>query len=136
MIYGMSDSRMAHSLSVAKKMEQLASEYGLDAREAFTVGLLHDIGYEFCEQQKDHPIVGGEMLKAQGFKYWQEVSCHGKVNQKYSSQMLRLLNYADMTTGPNGESLQVSERLADIARRYGLESCQYLEAVELSKTLF
>ena len=45
------------------------------------------------------------------------------------SDELFLLNYADMTTGPNGEDFSFEERLVDIASRFGKESTAYKKCV-------
>ena len=72
-----SNERLKHSLEVARLMKKSAEDAGWNKQkceEMFVLGFLHDIGYEFAEQQCDHASVGGEMLKNQGYKYWKEVS--------------------------------------------------------------
>ena len=131
--------RLKHSLSVAKKMKSLAIEnqqkYPVDPDEAYVLGLLHDIGYEFAENQKDHSYIGGRILKEQGYKYWREVYYHGVPQEEYDSVMLRLLNYVDMITGPTGEYMTIRERIEDISRRYGEGSWQEQEAQRLSEII-
>lgn len=128
--------RMKHSLAVATKMKQMVVsdpiKYPFAPDEAFVLGLLHDIGYEFASEQKEHANKGGLVLKDQGYKYWREVYYHGIVQADYDSPMLRLLNYADMITGPSGECMTVKERINDIAMRYGKGSWQEQEAMELA----
>ncbi len=116
-------------------MQELAVQYSIDPREAFTLGLLHDIGYEFCDKQSEHANKGGLLLKEQGYKYWKEVFYHGIPQNEYASNMLSLLNYADMVTGPDGTSMTVQERIDDIADRYGNDSEQVENAVNLAKML-
>ena len=129
--------RMKHSLAVATKMKQMvvddSNKYPFDPNDAFVLGLLHDIGYEFTNEQKEHANKGGLILKDQGYKYWQEVYYHGIVQDDYDSTMLRLLNYVDMITGPSGECMTVEERINDISKRYGKGSWQEREAIELAK---
>ena len=103
--------------------------------EMFVLGFLHDIGYEFAEQQCDHASVGGEMLKNQGYKYWKEVSCHGKLDVEYISEELTMLNIADMSIDSTGKEVGASARLSDIASRYGIDSKQYIEAEQLARKI-
>ena len=131
--------RMKHSVAVAIKMKELViqkpDKYGCSPDDAFVLGMLHDIGYGFSDDQKEHANKGGMVLKEQGYKYWQEVYYHGIPQEEYDSQMLKLLNYVDMITGPTGEYMTVQERIDDIADRYGKGSWQELEAIELSRKL-
>ena len=127
--------RMKHSLAVARKMKELTLscpvKYPVDPEEAFVLGFLHDIGYEFSEEQRNHASTGGIILKAQNYKYWKEVFYHGIPQEEYNSPMLRLLNYADMITGPSGEYMTIQERIDDIADRYGKGSWQEEAAAKL-----
>ena len=131
--------RIKHSLAVAKKMKEMAAEnpnkYPVEPDDAFVLGLLHDIGYEFASEQKEHAHMGSSILKKQGYKYWQEVYYHGIPQDEYDSPMLRLLNYADMITGPAGEYMTIEQRIEDIAERYGEGSWQDLEARKLAEKL-
>ena len=131
--------RIKHSLAVAKKMKEMTAEnpnkYPVEPEDAFVLGLLHDIGYEFVSEQKEHAHKGGTILKRQGYKYWQEVYYHGIPQDEYDSPMLRLLNYADMITGPTGEYMTIEQRIEDIAERYGEGSWQDLEARELAEKI-
>ncbi len=140
MIYmDLTSDRMNHCLSVAKKMRELAThfpdKYPVNPDEAFVLGLLHDVGYEFSEEQKEHANKGGLLLKEQGYKYWKEVFYHGIPQDEYSSKMLTLLNYVDMITGPKGDYMTVEERINDIANRYGEDSWQTKEAIALSRKI-
>ena len=131
--------RMKHSLAVAKKMKELSStdpeKYMCSPEDAFVLGLLHDIGYEFSSEQKDHANNGGLLLKGQGYKYWKEVYYHGIPQDEYDSPLLQLLNYVDMITGPTGEYVTVDQRIEDIVERYGKGSWQDIEARKLAEKL-
>ena len=129
----MTDDRLRHSLAVATKMKDMASE-GFKA-DMFILGFLHDIGYEFCDDTKKHNLIGGLKLKEGGYKYWQEVYYHGEHQTQYSSAVLDLLNKADLMTGPQGQNMSACERLEDIAQRYGKDSHQYRESFLLAKKL-
>ena len=75
------------------------------------------------------------MLRNQGYKYWQEVSCHGKLEAEYSSKELDILNMADMQIDSKGNHVGAEMRLKDIASRYGIESKQYVEAKLLAQKI-
>lgn len=132
-------NRLKHSLAVATKMKKMATEspngYSVVPDDAFVLGLLHDIGYEFSQTQREHAHRGGLVLKAQGYRYWREIYYHGIPQEEYDSPMLRLLNYADMTTGPDGEQMTIQARINDIALRYGKESWQEQEAIALAEQI-
>ena len=49
--------------------------------------------------------------------------------------MLMLLNYADMTIGPDGTYMSIDDRITDIANRYGDESWQVKKAIELANQI-
>lgn len=134
----MTDDRTKHMLAVAKKMKELAikhKEFNIKPNEAFTLGLLHDIGYEFTDINKLHSIEGGEVLRKQKYKYWKEITYHGLPQVNYESPQLFLLNYVDMTTGPTGEYITMEERLNDIGIRYGKDSEAYKNAINMIKIL-
>jgi predicted hydrolase (HD superfamily) len=136
---GITFNRLKHSLAVANKMKSLAQseyeKYPVNVDDAFVLGMVHDIGYEFAEEQKEHAKQGGLVLKKQGYVYWKEVYYHGIVQTEYDSKMLRLLNYADLTTGPHGDDMTIDERISDIANRYGKGSWQEVEAIKLARMI-
>ena len=117
--------RLKHSYSVAKKMQEIGKKLGLkddELKELFVLGLNHDIGYEYTENGKNHNKVGGEILKASGFKHWREVYYHGELTNEYSSLYLDILNYADMQVDKFGNDIGFSGRIKDIKSRYGEDS--------------
>lgn len=131
------DSRLNHSLNVARKMKEIVQNnpdlFTCKPEEIFYLGIVHDVAYEFVEDSVFHEQKGGELLKDLNFKYWKEVYYHGDPDSEYTSIELMLLNYADLATGPNGEHMTISERLSDIANRYGESSIQYIKAQRLSE---
>lgn len=138
MTIGISSDRLRHCLAVARLMYELAVEKGWQeskCQEMFLLGYIHDIGYEFCENQPDHPLVGAKLLKNQGYKYWREVRYHGTITDKYDSDELEMLNIADMTIDSSGEHVSAENRLLDIKGRYGEESKQYKDAELLAHKL-
>ncbi len=131
-------NRNLHSLMVAKKMKELANSKHYDsdfAEDMFMLGLVHDIGYEFCNDKKLHNKVGGELLKRNGYNYYKEVYFHGDPNCSYSSIALDFLNTADLMTNQNGEYVSIENRLEDIKCRYGKSSVQYNNAFSLATKL-
>ena len=120
--------RLKHSYAVAKKMMDIAKEYDLskeDIMNCFLIGLNHDIGYEFTPNGINHNKSGGQLLRDNGFKYWQEVYYHGEVESEYSSLYLDILNKADMQIDKFGNDVGHVKRLEDIKNRYGKESDIY-----------
>ena len=131
----MDNNRILHSLGVAKKMVEIGTAKGLnseDLEDLFTLGINHDIGYEFIEGSH-HQQKGGLILKRNGYKYWQEVYYHGLVQTEYSSLFLDILNQADMQIDKYGHDIGYTGRLEDIKSRYGEDSKVYKTCVELAK---
>ena len=126
----MDEDRLNHSIAVARKMVEIGKKYNLDENELqdlFTLGLNHDIGYEYADNS-NHAIIGGEMLKRNGYKYWEEVYFHGDINTDYTSLFLEILNKADMQIDKYGNDVGFDKRLEDIKKRYGEESKTYKDA--------
>jgi len=123
--------RLKHSIGVAKKMVEIGKEYKLnvdDLQKLYILGYNHDIGYEFSEDKIEHNIVGGNLLKNNGYKYWKEVYYHGNPSDEYESLFLTILNMADMQIDKYGNDVGYEKRLIDIENRYGSNSMQYLNS--------
>lgn len=63
-----SENRLHHILGVARRCREIAEEKGYNAdgqRQAFLLGWLHDVGYEFGENE-DHAKTGAAMLVENG----------------------------------------------------------------------
>ena len=105
------------------------------AEDMFLLGILHDFGYEFAENPSDHPAVGAEILKRQGYRYWKEVADHGNINVTEATDALFVLSCADMTTGPHGESFTMEDRIDNMAQRYGRDSRQHKKAIVAAERL-
>ena len=135
---GLSENRVKHSLAVARKMQELASKsenFPHSPEDMFLLGYVHDMAYEFVGHQDEHEHYCGELLRDNGYKFWKEVFYHGDPAASYKSSALSLLNYADMTTDPNGNSVTMEMRLEDIGLRYGKTSKQYIKALNLVQLL-
>ena len=133
----MDENRSLHSLGVAKKMVAIGKSKGLkisDLNDLFTLGIVHDIGYEFGPSN-EHQKLGGLVLKENGYRYWQEVYYYGLVQNEYSSLFLDILNQADMQIDKYGNDVGYNKRLEDILNRYGAESNTYLQCSELINKL-
>lgn len=130
--------RLKHSISVGRKMMEIGKEKGLtelETKELFLLGYNHDIGYEFSEMGNSHNIIGGEILKENGYKYWKEVYYHGEINLEYQSIYLDILNQADMQIDKYGNDVGYEKRLEDIKQRYGENSNVYKKAYKLVRRL-
>ncbi len=129
----MDENRSLHSLGVAKKMVAIGRSKGLklsELNDLFTLGIVHDIGYEFGPGT-EHQKLGGLVLKENGYRYWQEVYYHGLIQNEYSSLFLDILNQADMQIDKMGVDVGYSGRLEDIKSRYKEDSKVYASCVEL-----
>ena len=129
----MDENRSLHSLGVAKKMVAIGKSKGLkasDLNDLFTLGIVHDMGYEFGPGN-EHQKLGGLVLKENGYRYWQEVYYHGLIQNEYSSLFLDILNQADMQIDKKGKDVGYSGRLEDIKSRYKEDSKVYASCVEL-----
>ena len=134
----MDNDRLKHSISVGRKMVEIGKELNLpnnELKELFLLGYNHDIGYEFVEKGVNHNTVGGNLLKENGYKYWQEVYNHGELNSDYKSLYLSILNKADMQIDKYGNDVGYDKRLEDIRSRYGSDSMVYKKAEQLIQNL-
>lgn len=132
-----SNDRAQHSLGVARLMQEMALEHGASKEEAemmYYLGWVHDIGYQFTENNLIHARVGGEFLRQQGYEFWEAVRDHGDPSV-VQDPVLRLLNQADMQVDSKGNRVSYEERLEDIKSRYGTDTTEYLTAVELIATI-
>lgn len=124
----MDDARLKHSIAVARKMVEIAKNQNLSRQEikqCFIIGYNHDIGYELSSGELSHNIIGGEILKTSGFKYWREIYYHGEVETEFESAYLNILNQADMQIDKYGNDVGYEKRLEDIKERYGENSSIY-----------
>lgn len=133
------EDRRAHSVEVGCKVASVSQFAPAWARsDLVTAAVLHDIGYAHPDSDL-HALDGARFLRAQGFS---PVVCNLVLNHSAStyeaeargiplaeyegfgvdvdlSTVHPLLWWADMTTGPQGQTVTVEERLAEIRDRYG-----------------
>ena len=134
----MDNDRLKHSLSVARKMVEIAKDKNMTDEEikiCFLIGFNHDIGYEFTENGINHNIIGGEILKQNGFKHWKEIYYHGILQDEYDSIYLTILNQADMQIDKYGNDVGYDKRLEDIKNRYNEDSNIYQTCSKLVKKI-
>ncbi len=131
--------RWAHSQGVGRKAESVAHLLGDDASALVSAAWLHDVGYA-------PDLVATGMHQLDGARYLRDVagadalvcrlvanhSCaHIEGRNRGLSEVLAsefppveglatdAITYADMTTTPDGEPVEVERRLAEILSRYG-----------------
>lgn len=136
---GMSDARLFHSRSVAYKCYWLARDvfgYGEGAaRVAYMAGWCHDAGYAFAPTQLDHAEAGGAILSDAGASFADAVRSHGDPDVLAMSDLLLIVNTADMMCGPDGVPVSFDERLSDVEARYGVGSRQAVDVGEMLSVL-
>lgn len=136
---GMDENRLRHCHGVGVKASELGRAlFGWPdekCRDMFVMGYLHDVGYQFAQEQSEHEELGGDLLRSLGFTYWAEIFYHGNPDSAYQSNELLVLNLADMLTSKDGSATTIPARLEDIASRYGVESTQYVAAKRLAEVL-
>jgi hypothetical protein len=131
--------RWAHTQGVAAVARRLAPILGEDAELIETAAWLHDIGYSPAVAETGfHPLDGARYLRDvenvdpllcglvayhTGAVYEaQERGLESFLSDEFTPPVRSLataLMYCDVTTGPDGNSVDVHERIADILDRYG-----------------
>ena len=90
-------------------------------------GWCHDAGYAFAPPQLDHAEAGGVILADAGASFADAVRSHGDPDVLAMSDLLLIVNTADMMCGPDGVPVSFVERLADVEARYGVGSRQAVD---------
>jgi HD domain len=130
--------RWAHVQAVASRAAAAADAFEDDADLLVCAAWLHDIGYAPSVAETGfHPLDGARLVeKLCGDGRLAALVAHhsgaeveaalrglsGPLNGEFArerSAVADALWWADLTTGPVGESVTVTERLAEIGRRYG-----------------
>jgi hypothetical protein len=146
LLNALTKERQVHSKAVGCKAASQAMLVPVDLRkDLVTAATLHDIGYAACSTGF-HPIDGARFLSRLGFS---RVVCHLVAHHTASSLEADerglgvaifgefavddlpnldptdiglahgILWWADLTTGPDGEDVNVGDRLNEICSRYG-----------------
>ena len=132
--------RWAHTQGVARQATTLRATLGDDAGLVEAAAWLHDIGYAApLVSSGFHPLDGARHLRDSGFgdrALWTLVAQHTGASVEaeqrglddvlaaefpvsdVDSFLLTALTYCDVTTGPDGNPVDVAERLAEILARY------------------
>jgi putative nucleotidyltransferase with HDIG domain len=132
--------RWSHVCAVARKADEVAARLGLPAELLVSAAWLHDVGYApGVASTGFHPLDGARHLRALGtdetvvslVAHHSCAAIEGEVRglaQDLGAEftigpgdLVDALAYCDMTTGPDGESLDVDARLREIRNRYGGE---------------
>jgi putative nucleotidyltransferase with HDIG domain len=131
-------ARWRHVRAVAAKGELVAEALGLDRELLISAAWLHDIGYSpNVARTGFHPLDGARFLRARSVDEGvvrlvahhscatieaEERGLDDELRAEFphgDNDLAEALWFCDMTTGPNGEDLTVSQRLAEIRSRYG-----------------
>lgn len=132
------ENRYKHCYSVGKKMYQYAKDVlkwdENTCVEMFVLGNLHDIGYEMNGNCFGHDKVLADALHG-SYRYSNEIELHAGLQKRYDTPAMRLLYFADMTVDGEGNWCTFEERLQDIRTRYGKESEEYKESVQIAEYL-
>ncbi|MCK2213341.1 HD domain-containing protein [Actinomadura sp. ATCC 31491] len=133
--------RWAHTQGVAARAASLAPILGDEADTLTAAAYLHDIGYApDLVATGFHPLDGARYLRdvhqaddrvcrlvahhSCAVNEALERSLHIELTHEFGEEgpeLIQALTYCDMTTGPDGRHLDVTERLAEIHSRYGPE---------------
>lgn len=118
----LSSHKLGHITAVAEYMFSRAGDYGVDPDIAYTVGLLHDIGY--LHGREGHEARGAELLCACGmndeitYAIGHHASLLEALPPENISRLLVLLAEADLSVDHKGACVGFDERLKDIKARY------------------
>ena len=142
--------RIQHSIAVAAAAIRLADHLDRqDGEELVAAAYLHDIGHSpSLAMTGHHGLNGARHLQGQfperivalvahhSESRW-EAHLRGLTGElaeypREASVVADALTYCDMTTGPTGEAMTLTDRLAEIQRRYGRETLTN-RSVELSR---
>lgn len=146
-------TRWAHCDAVASRAEDIAAVVDPEDRSLLiTAAYLHDVGYApELVVWGFHPLDGGRWLRALHLDRLAGLVAH-HTGARFEARALGLepamasfadeesavsdaLTYCDLTTGPAGERVGVSDRLDDIEQRYGSGSVVVEALDSASQTL-
>jgi putative nucleotidyltransferase with HDIG domain len=133
--------RWQHTVGVARRAEEVARTIGDDDPELLVAAAwLHDIGY--AESLRDtgfHPLDGGRYLLDSGWSHRLSALVAHHSGACFVAEVRGLalslaafpreitplsdaLTYADQTIGPDGRTMSVPDRIADMLARHGADS--------------
>lgn len=133
------EDRLKHMLGVARKCYILSKELRMPekfCRKMFFLGYIHDIGYEF-EDNEGHARISADILHSLGCNSYdtlQAIKYHSE-NDKTDNLEWKILTEADMTIDSKGNEVTIEERLEDIKARHGETSKQYKAALGIVEVI-
>ena len=135
----MTRNSIIHAYEVGFTMRKLAKLTGIcSEEESFCIGYLHDIGKEFIENQpiSMHNKVGEEVLKTLGVSFAEIVGAHGDPDSKLiDTPIVKMLNYCDLVVDHDGSAVTIEQRLDGVIKRYGYNSKQYNDVIQIIQNL-
>lgn len=124
-------NRALHSLGVSRLMYRLAPDIGLSSWEMSLLGWIHDFGYMLGDPDA-HAGIMGNLLSSRGCFLAGAVARHGDPKLiDWSRPEDILLNGCDMSVAGDGHLVSFSERLSDVANRWGEQSSRVLMCREV-----
>jgi hypothetical protein len=128
--------RWTHVQRVAARASEVGWRVGPDSPTLIAAAYLHDIGYAPALVQSGfHPLDGARFVQRHGYDRIARLVAHhtgARVEAVFrgldrelegfpfaNSELDQLLTYCDLTTGPSGDRVCVSERVEEICQRYG-----------------
>lgn len=154
----LSEARRAHSLEVGRKVDAVAHLLPATLHDvAVTAACLHDIGHGH-PVTGHHALDGAKYLAAQGFSqsvchvvayhcastveaevrgiHWSVYDAFAPPPEQPHVDLVNdVVWWADMTTGPNGETCTIDERIIEIRSRYSPVSVVYTTIVRAEPLL-
>ena len=94
---------------------------------AYMAGWCHDAGYAFAPTRLDRAEAGGVILGDAGASFADAVCSRGGPDVPTMSDLLLIVNAADMMCGSDGVPVSFVERLSDVEARYGAGSRQAVD---------
>ena len=138
-IFGMHESGAVHALGVARACYIIAREqFGMSveqAKKAFILGWIHDIGYEFAPTSFEHADAGADVAEIIGFEYADEIRAHERIQDSFPSDMLDILYMADLLADGAGKFVCAQKRLEDIKTRHPESDGVYKETEKIVEYL-
>jgi putative nucleotidyltransferase with HDIG domain len=129
--------RFAHVAHVAERAAEVCRDLGIQAEDIVSAAWLHDIGYTPAIAATGfHPLDGARFVKEAGLpaEVASLVAFHTKAEAEAEergllaelvgefvppqAENLDVLTYCDLTVGPQGQRMTVTDRLAEILDRY------------------
>ncbi|MGH3734958.1 MAG: HD domain-containing protein [Micromonosporaceae bacterium] len=132
-------ARWHHVAGVGRTADRVAVTLPASERPVLVAAAyLHDIGYApVLRRLGAHQLDGAAWISAQGEAYWRlaclvahhsesrfELTRRGLGNKlaeypREESPVMDALVYSDLTTGPSGQRMSLSERITEVHARYG-----------------